>query len=162
MHACICYVCLFSTQTAYFNAEADADELAELRRLQPGNDGGVKTRRFQRRTYPEQHEQHWLLMMTEMLEFFIIKTTSGSTTENCVEQFLEQKKHSFERLGLHDLAEAVPTSYKGMLTALQDSGICCWDEEVYYDQCPCGTLYRNSTRGDFSKLQACHDCDRSR
>ena len=101
-------------------------------------------------------------MMSELLEFFIIKSTSGSTSEKTIEKFLLQKKASFDRLGFHTLADAVPTSYKGMLTALLDSGICCWDEEVYYDQCPCGTLYRNSTRGDFSKLQACHDCDRAR
>lgn len=43
---------------------------------------------------------------------------------------------------LRRLADAVPTTFKAMLTLLWDLDNLSWDEEFYYDQCCCGFVYR--------------------
>ena len=56
------------------------------------------------------------------------------------------------------LAQALPKTYKQLLTLLKDEGVASWDSEVEYEMCSCGLIYRGRYRRD----DRCSDCHNPR
>lgn len=132
-----------------------------LRARQPGSDGGKNTRRFEKVALPEDlatlDSGSRMQLRKILLDLLVTKTRSPAMSESMVSSGLALAIALCRDEGKHALANAIPTDYKTMLSVLEFFGI-HWDTEVYYVQCLCGFIYRNCTRGDYSKATACPDC----
>ena len=107
--------------------DRDTLDKLELRRAALG-DGGKDVRRFEKQRYPKlgdatAHEFH--IIITDVVELLLIKARHAHQTEAEIKDFLRSKKSSYQRAGKPRLAAMLPTTYKAMLTLLQDSGECC-------------------------------------
>jgi hypothetical protein len=126
--------------------------MTELVLKQPGNDGGVPNRRFQRARYPIGSSQDCMeRLLPSLVEILLIKTRNPGTSEKAMQDMLIALAGTFRRSNLTILADAVPTSFKALLSLLLDQGIAVWQTEYYYKMCPCGTLYRTAKKD----LQVC-------
>ena len=100
--------------------------LEDLASSQPGCDGGKTKRRFERERYPGKpgSDTSARLVVTALAEQLLIKATNNRMTEGVVKAELCVIADNYRRLGRHDLADAMPRSYKAMLTMLSDAGQC--------------------------------------
>jgi hypothetical protein len=132
----------------------------------PGNDGGKKTRRFERVGIPEQLAQldtdSLKKLQKNLLALMVMKTRYPNKSESMVADELAFLACLYRQEGRYLLADACPKDYKTMLMVLESTNTVLWGEEVYYQQCPCGLVYRNCSRGDFSSATECPDCGTTR
>lgn len=169
---------------------ADQATIDTLEARRPGNDGGCRQTRSERRTWPRAAHaalsgSDQLKILESCIEVLVTKATFGTMPEAAVDFVLASINGAFQRAARMDLAEAMPQTYKGMLTFLLDMGgsrpfdrgkgaslaspsarhdtklrapllvgAASWDEEILYDICLCGQLYRCESRNALS----CPDC----
>jgi hypothetical protein len=99
-----------------------ADTPADLDERQPGSDGGQVATRAERHSYPKPPDQRTQALVTaDMIECVILKSRDGMN-ERQAQAHLISKAAGYRRLGQHDVANALPTTFKAVLTALQDQG----------------------------------------
>ena len=63
------------------------------------------------------------LIVTDCLEFLLLKAASGKRSEQSFDEDIAKVAASYRRLGRHDLALALPTSLREMMTYLRQSGV---------------------------------------
>ncbi len=101
----------------------DEEYLRDLEACQPGNNGGKLRSRFEKRACPRD-EDHAVLrnVLSDLVEVMLIKARAGKMSERSVDEDLASRAAGYRRNGLDSVADAFPTSYKALLTMLQESG----------------------------------------
>ena len=132
----------------------------EMRR--PGKDVGILKPRCEEASFPVHVTEHvWDSIETELVEM-LYKKTSQCRTEASITTDLKLRIKTLNEEAPKSEVSAMKAvafpSYKGMLCMLTHYGTCKWDEEVYYDMCPCGFIYRT----DHRDAQICPLCNTSR
>ena len=143
----------------YINSDPNPGEgnpglYPSLTPLYPGQgDGGDSRRRFERVGYPRtafenlpEWDQHFLL--ARLVEILCQKTAASSPLSGTIIQrqlgslrqcLIDEETKDPSR---HCRSAAVPDSYGGLMTLLWDSSVGHWGEEIYYDLCTCGFIWR--------------------
>ena len=98
------------------------EERSYLKRRQPGHDGATFHPRSERAAYPvplaDIPDDEQVLLLTALVDILIDKATSPSITETAVDMRLRCLKGVYKNLKRHTLADAVPLSFKAMLSLL--------------------------------------------
>jgi hypothetical protein len=101
----------------------DDELLADLEARQPGSDGGKLRPRFEKRSFSKDVEPDDLQRaLADIVEILLIKAAAGKMSEHTVAEELASRAAAYRRSGLDSLADALPESYKAMLSMLQDTG----------------------------------------
>jgi DNA-directed RNA polymerase subunit F len=133
-----------------------------LNARRPGHDGGRRARRFERVGMPQELAQldpdSLKKLYKNLLALLVMKTRYPNKSESMVADELAFLACLYRQEGRYVMADACPKNYKEMLMVLETTRTAYWDEEVYYEQCPCGLVYRNCSRGDFRSADVCPDC----
>ena len=61
--------------------------------------------------------------MTDCLEFLLIKASEGARSEQSCDADIAKLQASYRRADRHDLADALPTTLREMMTYLRQSGV---------------------------------------
>ena len=98
------------------------EERSYLKRRQPGHDGARFHPRSERAVYPvplaDIPDDEQVLLLTALADILMDKATSPSITKTAVDMRLRCLKGVYKNLKRHTLADAVPLSFKAMLSLL--------------------------------------------
>lgn len=141
----------------------DGPAKEELQARQPGNDGGVFQRRFEKRKVPDLaangiDEATTRTVLTDLLEIYVMKV-AGRLSESDVENILTHSRACYRRLRMGHIADVFPLTCGAMMTLLEQWSVVSWDTEVAYKQCTCGFVYRNNRFGDYREASICPICE---
>ena len=123
-----------------------------------GYDGGKATRRFQRCAYlalPEDDTEVKDIITSICFQAVQMKESSPGATETVVKSFLTSIRINFTgqyaSAAQRSAANYLPTSFKQVLTIMEDTGMCTWPTVYRYGMCECGFVYR----GEHLRAQEC-------